>query len=217
MSAVPTPGPPDADLVAAVREVVPAIARLEDEQLQEAVAATWAASLAASPFATLADVPQSPVMVDRPLLAHINEVNDLADVLMALSIGHYGLAIDHDVTLATAILHDVDKPLIFRRDGGGAFGTAPGTSLGDHGAIGARLALANGVPEAIAELVRRHSSFASEGLPGTAEGTIIHYADIGSNDLACVQVGAAPVHSSVRLVPKAAPAAGGVDDPEAGS
>jgi putative nucleotidyltransferase with HDIG domain len=205
MSTVPTPWDPafvpTPDQVEAVWAAVPAIAGLDDPALGQAVAATWAASLAASPFSRIEDVPQSPVIVDRPLLAHVNEVNDLALSLMDLA-GHYGLTIDRDLAVATAILHDVDKPLIFRRDAEGAFATAPGTSLGDHGAIGALLARRHGVPDAVAELVRRHSSFASDGLPGTAEGTIIHYADLTSNDLASVQHGVPPVHSSVRMVPK---------------
>lgn len=210
MSTAPTPWDPafvpSPDQVEAVGAVVPAIAELGAPSLRQAVAATWAASLAASPFSRIEDVPQSPVIVDRPLLAHVNEVNDLALTLMGLA-GHYGLTIDRDLAVATAILHDVDKPLIFRRDAQGAFATAPGTGLGDHGAIGALLARRHGVPDAVAELVRRHSSFASDGLPGTAEGTIIHYADLTSNDLASVQHGVPPVHSSVRLVPRSTPGA----------
>ena len=140
-------------------------------------------------------------MADRGLLRHVNEVNERAVDMIRLALEHYSLAFDEDVALATAILHDVDQPLIFRFDGT-AFSAAPGTHLTDHGSIGADLALAHGVPHSIADLVRVHSPFASTGLPGTIEGTIVHYADFVSNDLACLQWGAETIHASNRLVRK---------------
>jgi len=181
---------------------IPAIADLDDAALRRAVLATWTAAMCASPYASLAEVPQSPLMLSRPLLWHVNEVNDLALRFLDLAIGHFELPADRDATLATAILHDVDKPLIYRVDDGPSLGYAPGTQLSDHGAIGADLSLRHGVPAAIAEMVRHHSPFASTGLPGTPEGTIVHYADFVANDLACLKAGAEPIHASFRLLRK---------------
>jgi putative nucleotidyltransferase with HDIG domain len=177
------------------------VSELHDETLRTAVLQTWEASMKASPFDHLDQVPQSPVMADRGLLRHVNEVNERALDVMNLAKEHYSLDFDDDITLATAILHDVDKPLIFRFDGT-AFSAAPGTNLTDHGTLGADLALTHGVPRSIADLVRVHSPFASTGLPGTVEGTIVHYADFVSNDLACLQWGAETIHASNRLVRK---------------
>jgi putative nucleotidyltransferase with HDIG domain len=190
-----------AKLVAQVEGDIPAVHDLDDTALRAAVVATWAASMAASPFDDLRDVPQSPVMVDRPLFLHITEVNDLARSFVDLAVS-LDLPIDREVTLATAILHDVDKPLIYRRSNDGEFAYEPGTTLKDHGRLGADLALANGVPPAIAELVRIHSQFASTGLPETPEGTALHYADALANDMAAVQFGAPTIHHGFRLVPK---------------
>ena len=163
--------------------------------------ATWAASIAASPYDDLRDVPQSPVIVDRPLFLHIGEVNDLARSFVDLAVS-LDLPIDRDVTLAAAILHDVDKPLIYRRSALGEFAYEPGTTLKDHGRLGADLALAHGVPPTIAEMVRIHSQFASTGLPETPEGTALHYADALANDMAAVQFGSAD--HPPRLPPRAA-------------
>lgn len=185
-----------------VRADIHAIRELSSGELQQAVTRTWAASLLSSPYRNLRDVPQSPAIVDRPLYKHVNEVNDFAIAFIGAASRSFDLAIDFDVTLATAILHDVDKPLIYRRTGGAELGYAEGTKLADHGQIGADLALAHGVPASIAELVRVHSPFASTGLPETPEGTVIHYADVLANDLAALQYGSWTIHCGFKLVPK---------------
>ena len=106
-----------------------------------------------------------------------------------------------------AILHDVDKPMIYRYDGN-TFSYAEGRTLRDHGALGAELCVEHGIPLEIAEMVRHHSAFASQGLPGTVEGTIVHYADWVSNDFAAVLMGVETIHASTRPVPKERPVAG---------
>ncbi len=182
-------------------ETIPAVAQLESAALREAVLRTWAASLERSPYPSLADSPQAPHMPGRALVKHVNEVNQRALDLLDVARKEYGLTPDYDVTLATAILHDVDKPMIYRWDGRD-FSYADGRSLKDHGAVGAELCLEYGVPLEIAEMVRHHSAFASEGLPGTVEGTIVHYADFVSNDFAAIVSGVETIHASTRLVPR---------------
>ena len=198
------------EMRALIERDIPAIADFDDADLRRAITDTWAASLAASPYGNLRDVPQSPVIVDRPLYLHVNEVNDLARKFIDFAVS-LGSTIDHDVTLAAAILHDVDKPLIYRRAATGKLGYADGTRLQDHGPLGADLALRHGVPTAIAELVRVHSPFASTGLPETAEGTALHYADVLANDMAAVQFGSPTIHCGFTLVPKSPHVTGGAE------
>jgi putative nucleotidyltransferase with HDIG domain len=140
-------------------------------------------------------------MPDRSLRKHVNEVNARAIDLSEIAHREYGLEHDFDVALATAILHDVDKPMIYRWDGS-TFSYADGRSLKDHGAVGAELCLEHGIPLEVAEMVRHHSAFASEGLPGTVEGTIVHYADFVSNDFAAILSGVETIHASTRPVPR---------------
>ncbi len=192
------------DAIEALREAMPATRRIESEGLRLAVLRTWAASLARSPYANLAVSPQAPHMPARPLLLHVNEVNARALDLIDVARREYGLRVDADLALATAILHDVDKPMIYRYDGA-SFTYAEGRTLRDHGALGAELCLEHGIPLEIAEMVRHHSAFASQGLPGTVEGTIVHYADWVSNDFAAVLMGVDTIHASTRPVPKAGP------------
>lgn len=190
------------NLVDALARNVPAIARLGSAALRRGVLETWAASLERSPYESIEKSPQAPHMPTRSLLKHVNEVNARAIDLSEIASKEYGLVHDFDVALATAILHDVDKPMIYRWDGR-EFGYADGRSLKDHGAVGAELCLEHGIPLAIAEMVRHHSAFASEGLPGTVEGTIVHYADFVSNDFAAILSGVETIHASTRPVPKA--------------
>jgi len=189
------------DLMHALAEVLPATARLESPALRQSVLRTWTASLERSPHASLAVSPQAPHMPARPLLSHVNEVNARALDLIDVARREYGLRVDSDLALATAILHDVDKPMIYRYDGN-AFSYAEGRTLRDHGALGAELCVEHGIPLEIAEMVRHHSAFASQGLPGTVEGTIVHYADWVSNDFAAVLMGVETIHASTRPVPK---------------
>jgi len=180
---------------------IPAIGEISSPALRRAIQDCWAESLARSPYESLAASPQAPHMPGRPLLLHVNEVNARALQLFEVAKRDYGLEADHDVTLATAILHDVDKPILYRWNGE-RFSYAQGHSLSDHGAVGAELCLAHGIPLEIAEMVRHHSAFASQGLPGTVEGTIVHYADFVSNDFAAILSGVETIHASTRPVPK---------------
>ena len=189
------------DLVALIAEQVPATAALRSPALREAVQRTWAAALERSPYPGLAEAPQAPHMPGRSLVKHVNEVNRRAQDLLVVATKEFGMTPDADVTLATAVLHDVDKLMIYRYDGE-TFGYADGRRLSDHGAVGADLCLEHGVPLEIAEMVRHHSAFASEGLPGTIEGTIVHYADFVSNDFAAIVSGVETIHASTRPVPK---------------
>ncbi len=195
------------DPIDALEAAMPATRRIEDAALRRAVLRTWSASLARSPYADLAASPQAPHMPARPLLLHVNEVNARALDLIDVARREYGLRVDADVALATAILHDVDKPMIYRYDGN-TFSYAEGRTLRDHGALGAELCVEHGIPLEIAEMVRHHSAFASQGLPGTVEGTIVHYADWVSNDFAAVLMGVETIHASTRPVPKERPVAG---------
>ncbi len=189
------------NLIHALTDALPATARLESAVLRQAVLRTWAASLERSPYANLMVSPQAPHMPARPLLSHLNEVNARALDLIDVARKEYGLQVDSDVALATAILHDVDKPMIYRFDGK-TFSYAEGRSLRDHGALGAELCVEHGIPLEIAEMVRHHSAFASQGLPGTVEGTIVHYADWVSNDFAAILMGVETIHASTRPMPK---------------
>lgn len=179
-----------------LRREIPAIDTITDRSLRDAVARTWLAALEQGGYGAVAEVPQSAAFPSRRLLHHVNEVNALAAQLVELAEGTFGLVPDRDVTLAGAILHDVDKAFIQRLQPAGVIEYVAGYTIRDHGPAGAELALQYGVPESVADLVRTHAPFNYDGhLPGTVEGTIVHYADLAAADLAALQAGAVPIHA----------------------
>ena len=56
-------------------DVMPAVSKLASPALRNAVLRTWSASLAHSPYESLAVSPQAPHMPGRSLILHVNEVN----------------------------------------------------------------------------------------------------------------------------------------------
>jgi putative nucleotidyltransferase with HDIG domain len=179
-----------------LRGEIPAIDMVVDTVLRDAITQTWLGALARGGHRSLADVPQSAAFPGRRLLDHVNEVNALAVHFLHLAENAFHLSPDRDTTLAAAILHDVDKSFIQRRLPSGAIEYVDGYTIRDHGPAGAQLALECGVPENIAALIRTHAPFNYDGhLPGTVEGTVVHYADLAAADLAAVQAGAVPIHA----------------------
>lgn len=175
---------------------IPAVAKVRDPELREAVVRTWAAALRRGGYHSLSEIPQSARVRNRSLLDHVNEVNDLVVILMEMARNTFGLAFDHDTLMAAAVLHDVDKAFIQRVNASGKMEYVDSYSMPDHGPTGADLALTCGVPEAVCELVRYHAPFSYEGhLPATPEGTILHYADLAAFDLAALAAGSTPIHA----------------------
>jgi putative nucleotidyltransferase with HDIG domain len=177
-------------------EQIGAIAQLADARLREAVIQTWLTALERGGHQSFDGLPVSKGIRTRSLLQHVNDVNALALYLLALAETSFGLKPDRDITLAGAILHDVDKAFILRLQPSGEVEYVDGYTMQDHGPAGAALALASGVAEKVCELVRTHAPFNYDGhLPGTVEGTIIQYADLTAFDLASNQDGVPPIHA----------------------
>lgn len=189
-----------------VKQEIPAVELLGSPELREAVVRTWVAALERGGHESIADAPQSWTVPGRDLLAHVNEVVEIALVLIDISQSRFGLAPDRDVALAAVILHDVDKAFIQRRDASGKVSYLNGYTVRQHGPLGADLAVACGVPADIADLVRWHAPFGYDGhLPGTVEGTLVHYSDLLAADLAAVQYGSAPLHVLSLMIKRSHP------------
>jgi putative nucleotidyltransferase with HDIG domain len=175
---------------------IDAIALLSDRNLRDAVLRTWVTALQKGGYQRVDEVPQSALVRGRPLIDHVNEVNHLAILLLDWAATRFRLTPDRDTTLAGAILHDVDKAFIYQAMPSGSVEYVDGYSMRDHGPAGAALARACGVPENVCDLVRGHAPFNYDGhLPGTTEGTILHYADLAAADLAANSVGSTPIHA----------------------
>lgn len=186
-----------------LKREITAVDLVADATLREAVTRTWLAALDRGGYTSVADAPQSAAFPGRSLLDHVNEVNALAVHLLQMAETTFQLSPHWDTTIAAAILHDVDKSFIQRLMPSGAVEYIDGYTVRDHGRAGADLALDHGVPEEVAQLIRTHAPFNYDGhLPGTVEGTVVHYADLAAADLAAVQAGAVPIHARSWILKK---------------
>ena len=75
-------------------DAIPAVSKLASPALRAAVLRTWTASLARSPYESLAASPQAPHMPARSLILHVNEVNQRAIELLRVATEEYGLKAD---------------------------------------------------------------------------------------------------------------------------
>jgi len=85
-----------------------------------------------------------------------------------------GVKVERDTLIAGAILHDIDKLLIFHQSSGET--THMGMHLA-HTTIGAHLALKAGLPLEIVHIIAAHSSNYSSLSPRSPEAAIVYHAD----------------------------------------
>ena len=119
---------------------IPAIKELDSDELRAAVVATWTAGDGQLALRLARRRPAEPAPADDPR-ARCSCTSTRSTTSRCTSSTWpspaSSLPVDRDAALATAILHDVDKPMIYRRGDGPGLDYAPGTQLSDHGAIGA--------------------------------------------------------------------------------
>jgi putative nucleotidyltransferase with HDIG domain len=190
----------DESTVSEVIRLIPAIEKIKNGALRDSVVLTWACSWKDSDYESLQDVLQG--QGPMKLLRHVNGVNDQADYVIGLAEGTYGLDVDHDVALAAAILHDVDKPLLWTSDGDNKITFRPGRSLRNHGILGAELAELCGVPKRVHCIVHGHSPYSDlMEERRSPEAVVVHHADGLAGNLGALSVGLIPPCGLTKLVP----------------
>lgn len=190
----------DEEAAAHVRSLIPAIETIRDSALRDSVVLTWACSWKDSDYQSLQDVLQGEGSMK--LLQHVNDVNDQIGYLTRLAESTYGLDINGELALAAAILHDVDKPLLWTSDGDATITFRPGRSLRDHGILGAELAALCGVPEDIRRIVHGHSPYSDlMAERRTPEAVVVYQADSLAGNFGALSTGGIPACGLTRLVP----------------
>jgi len=169
---------------AAVEELWPEIAWIQDPALRESVLRTWIRAFEASPLVPedLAQIPFTLLVPNCPatFIEHKRCVVHIARrsaEAMQEFLGR-ALPIDLDVVIAGAILADVGKLLEYEMVGGKAVQSERGTHL-RHPFTGVHLALDCGVPDAVSHIIAAH---AAEGdlVRRSTEAFIVHHADFMS-------------------------------------
>jgi putative nucleotidyltransferase with HDIG domain len=107
---------------------------------------------------------------------HVRIVTNLAIQSAKILIDN-GVPINLDVLVASAILHDVGKPIEYANNSDGTVGKSKIGNRLRHPVTGAGLALKHELPYEIVQNIYQHSWEGERGPGRTAEGEILHRCD----------------------------------------
>jgi putative nucleotidyltransferase with HDIG domain len=156
----------------------PAVSKIKDEGMRDKVLQAWLHAWKQSNFSRIEDVHQFEPARDRIAYTnvdHTNQVCRACEAMAGMALEELNLKLHMDHLLAGAILHDVDKMMIFDSRTGGF------TEMGRrsfHAVAGGALARSLGLPEEVAHIIEAHSVRFSPHLPKSAEALTLRHADI---------------------------------------
>lgn len=159
--------------------------------MRDNIVTAWVSSWASSPYETLEAMPFS-AGVDYPLMHHVNEVTRAGMDLAQRAATDWGTTLDRDIVVPILMLHDVDKPLMYVRDGSEIKHSTLYREL-PHGVAGAMLLKDLGFPHKVVSTVALHAGNAPYH-GSTFEAFLLHYADYFSADHAMMAVGKKPFY-----------------------
>lgn len=165
---------PTAPQRAQMLDAFPRLGELHPPDRDRAVTA-WLSVLYASSFADIRDVPFSHG-APGSLVDHTNDVTEAGLALLAVAETRWGWTVDRQRLLAVLLLHDLDKPLLMRREAGADLET-PVASRIPHGVLGALILTELGMAEEVVAAVATHATHAPLRGPDP-EVHILHYADL---------------------------------------
>jgi putative nucleotidyltransferase with HDIG domain len=177
---------------AAVRDWLAGLDALQPDTAERVVTA-WVTTWACSDWAELDAIPFSAHAPGYPLARHVNEVTRAGQALMRRAEADWGVALDPEIMLPILILHDVDKPLLAKRDAAGTVRKSDLAQRMPHGVVGAMLLRELGFDQRIVETVATHATDAPFH-NDSAEAHVLHYADLFAADHALRAQGATPFY-----------------------
>lgn len=162
---------------------------LVSPSLREGIVTAWTSAWASSPYERLEDMPFTAVL-DYPLMSHVNEVTRAGVDLAKRAQADWKIELADDVLVPSLILHDVDKPLMYVREGDAVVGSTLSKEI-PHGVVGAMLLKELGFAHEIVSVVATHSPKMPFHNRGWA-AYVLHYADMFSADHASMLMGKEP-------------------------
>ena len=148
-------------------------------ETRDRVVTAWVSTWSSSPYERLEDMPWS-AGADYPLMHHVNEVTRAGVDLAKRAKADWNVDLANELLVPILILHDVDKPLMYVRDGGAVVGSTLSKEI-PHGVVGAMLLEELGFSHEIVSVVATHSPkmpFRNRGYAAY----VLHYADMFSAD-----------------------------------
>jgi putative nucleotidyltransferase with HDIG domain len=167
--------PKDRDYIV---RLFPAVSKINDEGVRDKVILTWLHSWKQSNFSRIEDVHQfepARSYIAYTNVDHTTQVCRACEAIAAMASEGLNLHLQWDHLLAGALLHDVDKMVIFDSRTGGF------TEMGrrsSHAVAGAAMARSLGLPEEVAHIIEAHSTKFSPHPPKSAEAVTLRHADI---------------------------------------
>jgi putative nucleotidyltransferase with HDIG domain len=161
-----------------ILRLFPAIGEIKDGNLREKVLRIWFNARKGSNFPGIEKVHQfEPARdcISYTNVEHTNQVCKVCEKMAAVASEVLKVQLNMDFLLAGALLHDVDKMVIFD------FRTGGWTEAGrrtPHALMGAAMAREEGLPEEIAHMIEAHSTTFSPHPPKSIEALIIRHADL---------------------------------------
>jgi putative nucleotidyltransferase with HDIG domain len=173
----------------AILGTFPEMKRIDNRELRDRVVKVWMRALEQSAWDDVDKIPMSPGGPEKlevyTLVDHTRCVTRTAMDLALNLIDIHDLKIDMDLVIAGAVLHDVGKAMVGRREGKKVVISDEGRKL-THIMLGAALAREEKLPLDVVHIIFAHTvpyvTFKQSVPPQTVEGVIVHYADFGSGD-----------------------------------
>jgi putative nucleotidyltransferase with HDIG domain len=161
-----------------ILQLFPAVLKIKDGGIREKVIGTWVSAWKRSNFSRIEEVHQFEPAREYIAYSNVNHTNQVCDAcekmaIMASEI--LGLKLNMDSLLAGALLHDVDKMVIFDAQSGGWTEVGRRSS---HAVTGASMARAEGLAEEVAHIIEAHSTNFSSLPPKSIEALIVRHADL---------------------------------------
>jgi putative nucleotidyltransferase with HDIG domain len=160
-----------------IQRLFPRINDINDPDIRKKVIDLWWGTWKESDFENIEDLSQWQPMQEKLDISNVEHTNQVVACALAMADvieRDQGMKVARDTLIAGAILHDIDKLLVFQQSSGET--THMGTHLA-HTTIGAHLALKAGLPLEIVHVIAAHSSNYSSILPKSVEAAIVYHAD----------------------------------------
>ena len=185
-----------------IRALFPEVNQIEDPDLREGVIDIWLDLARETAWERFGDIPKNlKEEKHMTLIGHVQGVTQMALAMADIAERLHGIQVEHDLLIASCILHDISKPLESAPNPGGpptGSSVPPGkiTEFGEkiqHGVYGAHKIWAKGLPKALelAHLVITHTR-TSNTRSNSYEAALLFYADWADSDAGIVLGGDVP-------------------------
>lgn len=158
---------------------LPLIKQISNEEgLRDMVIETWARLWRESGYRDIGEAPNylSELDGDETLVRHTDAVARMAKAIAKELQQVYHIDLNYDFLLAGALLHDVDKLVLYQRKGDSVELTQLGQKA-SHAEYGARVAEQIGLPREVVNIIASHSPTQPRATPATIEAVLVACCD----------------------------------------